>query len=269
MFFTSLVLLSGNNAYRADSAEILKKDTDGGFYYNFTAARVFPKLGKSTDDIKNFAAQVNLIAPVGNFKTWEDKMMGYYCLIWGKPIAKNIDLNISTSYANGSIDTGKSAAINTAIAPYNALNGQMMSLFFRQEYTSKTLGIGPKFIHKLKNNLEVNFSAMFTMIDFSSHTDYYNNIPAANISSKTVLDFDAKKFYGLFSIWLEKKIKLKNNHDLTYGIYFEYIPSCKLYGTAAGNEVTNGAVTKVYSMPTEVDMASKKPAIGATIKYNF
>ncbi|HNY13551.1 MAG TPA: hypothetical protein PKK26_18350, partial [Candidatus Wallbacteria bacterium] len=216
----------------------------------FSAVVSYPKLEKANAEIKQLSAFVNALAPgSGGFKTWNDRLIGYYSINYGKKINDKFDMAFSTTYGNGALDNHTASLINTPLAPYSAANATALKADFRQEYTSKTLSAGPKYKWKAAG-FEFGFAARLGYIYFHSETTYGINFPGS--SSLKTGTFDKHKFYGVFDLEAGKRFKLKNGKEIAACLYFDYIPNCRLNNDGYGYEIKNGVKTDII-MPTEID----------------
>jgi len=274
VFILSLAVLPGY-AYafgRTDEISLksmspaLEKADKNRENFTFSVMRSYPSLEKANEEIKQLSAFVNLLAPAsGEFKTWNDRLTGYYSINYGKKLNDKFDMVYSTTYAKGSLDNHTSALINTALAPYSAANGTALKADFRQEYTSRTLSAGPRYNWK-GGGLEFGLAARLGYIYFHSETTYGINFPGS--SSLKTGTFDKHRFYGVIDLEAGKRFKLKNGKDIVACIYFDYIPNCKLVNDGYGYEIKNGVKTDII-MPTEIDLSTKRPGIGISFKYEF
>lgn len=238
-----------------------------GVYASAFGVVSYPKLEKANEVIDTIGATVNAIAPgSGRFDTWADKMTGYYGVMFGRKYRKNVDLNVSLTYAKGALDNHKTGIINTVIPPYNTVNGQTLRSDFRQEYITRAISVGPKFKKRLANGFEASFAAKAGYILLVSDTYYGLSTPGIN--SGTRMHFDARKFYAVFALEFDKVWKLRNGKELSAGIIIEHIPSCVMKNDAHGTETVNG-VAKYKSLPGENDLSTKKPHIGLIVNYRF
>jgi len=245
---------------------VLKADIKHRENFTFSVMRSYPSLEKANDEIKQLSTFVNALAPAsGNFKTWNDRLTGYYSVNYGKNINDKFDMVYSTTYAKGSLDNHTSALINTPLAPYSAANGTTLKADFRQEYTSRTLSAGPRYKWK-GGGLEFGLATRLGFIYFHSETTYGVNFPgSASVKTGT---FDKHRFYGVLDLEVGKRFKLKNGRDIIACLYFDYIPNCKLVNDGYGYEIKNGVKTDII-MPTEIDLSTKRPGIGLSFKYAF
>ncbi len=248
------------------SGPAFKKEHKDRENFTFSVMRSYPSLEKANAEIKQLYTFVNLLAPAsGEFKTWNDRLTGYYSINYGKKFNDKFDMVYSTTYAKGSLDNHTSALINTPLAPYSAANGTALNADFRQEYTSRTLSAGPRYKWK-SAGLEFGLAARLGYIYFHSETTYGINFPGS--SSLKTGTFDKHRFYGVIDLEAGKRFKLKNGKDIIACINFDYIPNCKLVNDGYGYEIKNGVKTDIV-MPTEIDLSTKRPGIGLSFKYEF
>lgn len=244
-----------------------RKSEPHDIYVSSFMGRTYSKLEQGNRTIKDIEGAVNMIAPgSGTFKTWNDRLTGYYGIMFGKKLRKKVDLNISYSYAKGALDNHTKGVINTLAAPYSAVAGQILAADFRQEYTTKTISAGPKYIFNTGKQYELSFTPKLAYIFFRSDTDYSLSTPG--IDSRTSVSFTARKLYAVGALEYDRFWNLSRGRRINLGFYIEYIPKCVMKNDAHGYEINNG-VSVYKAIPGEIDLTSKRPHFGAILNYYF
>ena len=55
---------------------------------------------------------------------------------------------------------------------------------------------------------------------------------------------------------------------MTASLTFDFIPDCKMNNDAHGYEIKNGVRSEI-TMQSEIDLSTKKPGVGISVKYKF
>lgn len=61
---------------------------------------------------------------------------------------------------------------------------------------------------------------------------------------------------------------MRNGKELTASLTFDFIPDCKMNNDAHGYEIKNGVRSEI-TMQSEIDLSTKKPGVGISVKYKF